>query len=79
MKTNQLLAGIMVMQGLILASVWSGRPAMESVAEAQVPDPGAQRIAMINELKSLNAKVDSLTTFLESGRLQVHIPKADER
>lgn len=79
MKTNQLLAAIVLLQALILASVWSGgRVPHESVAQAQLPDPGAQRIAMINELKALNAKMDKLTAFLESGKLQVRPAKVDE-
>ncbi len=71
MKTNRLLVGVIVVQGLMLVGWWSGRPAYESVALAQVPDAGAQRIAMIEELKALNAKIEHLNAFLEDGQLRV--------
>jgi hypothetical protein len=70
MKSARLLGVVVVLQGLILLGQWTGGPRI-STAEAQVLDPGAQRIAMTEELKKTNEKLDRLISLLESGKVQV--------
>jgi len=70
MKTGRLLSFVVVLQGLILLGQWTGGPRI-STAGAQVADPGAQRIAMTEELRKTTRKVDRLISLLESGKLQV--------
>ena len=73
MNTNRLLAAVLVLQVLTLAGQWGGKPAYVSDARADLPDPGAQRIAQTEEMKSMNQKLDRLVSLLESGRLKVEV------
>lgn len=45
----------------------------QPAAVAQVPDQGAQLQELIQQNKSINAKMDRLLNLLESGKLQVHV------
>src|SRR5437868_3937134 len=68
MKSTKLLVIIAVMQGLILAGQWLGQPSLVSPAQAQVPDAGAQRERMIDEMKNMSGKLDQLAKRFE-GRI----------
>lgn len=73
-----LLAWILVLQVLTLFGQWSGRGTGVGGAEtalAQVPDAGAQRLEIINQLKDLNQRIDKLTDLLAGGNLQVKLTK----
>ena len=78
MKTNKLLVAVVALQGLILIGQWSGGTSMLSTAHAQIPDPANRQMQMIDELKSLNAKVDELLAVLKGGDLQVKVAKTEE-
>jgi hypothetical protein len=78
MKTAKLLTVIVILQALILVGQWGGSPSIVTPAHAQIPDAGGQRNEIIAELKALNAKVDRLAGFLESGKLEVRTSPADE-
>ncbi len=78
MKTERTLAIIIVLQTLTLLSQWLGVPAT-TPSHAQVPDGGAQRAATIDELKSVNTKLDKLITVLTDGNLQVRAIPPDEK
>jgi hypothetical protein len=69
MSNVRILVVILVLQGLTLLSLWTGGPLQP--AHAQIPDAGAQRLAMIDELRSTNRKLDQLIQLLEGGKLQV--------
>jgi hypothetical protein len=75
---NRLLVTVVVLQGLILFSQWNGSGPV-TPAYAQIPDAGAQRREIIEEMKSLNAKVDKLMELLESGKLQVKATLPEEK
>ena len=77
-KTNKLLVLIIVLQALTLAGTWLSNGALP-IAYGQVPDGGAQRQAMVDELKNTNSKLDRLAALLESGKLQVRTVAADEK
>jgi len=79
MKSTKLLVIIAVMQGLTLVGQWMGQPSMVSTAQAQVPDSGAQRERMIDEMKSMNSKLDRLVSLLESGSVQVKSVVVDDQ
>jgi len=79
MRSTRLWVVVVGLQLLILASQWGGSATSLPQAQAQVPDAGAQRIAMIDQLKELNAKVDKLVDLLGSGDLQVRVAKDDEK
>lgn len=77
--TAKLLAWVLVLQVLTLAGQWAGSSFGTKQAQAQIPDAGAQRMAMVEELKSTNSKLDRLIALLESGKLQVQAVVPDER
>ena len=78
-KTNKLLVGVIALQSLILLGQWTGSTLVEP-AHAQIPDAGADRRAMLDELKNVtselrnvSAKVDKMASTLESGKVRVHV------
>jgi hypothetical protein len=77
MKTNKLLAAVIALQGLILIGQWTGGGYLPS-AQAQVPDPANRQMQMIDELKSVNTKLDAMFTLLQGGELQVKVAKSEE-
>lgn len=78
MNSNRWLAVVVVLQSIMLLSLWVGGPQLPQAA-AQVPDAGAQRLAMIQELRGVNSRLDKLVTVLESGNLQVRVAKPDDQ
>lgn len=78
MNNSRILGVIVVLQGLMLMTLWLGGPALPQ-AQAQVPDAGGQRLQMIDQLKQLNDKMDRLIGILNSGNLQVKVAKDDEQ
>ena len=77
MKTNKLLAGVLVLQGVILIGQWTGTGYLTS-AQAQIPDPANRQMQMVDELKELNTKMDKLVGILEGGDLHVKVAKSDD-
>ncbi|HWB53096.1 MAG TPA: hypothetical protein VG722_02855 [Tepidisphaeraceae bacterium] len=61
---------MLALQTLILLGQWVGQPAL-STAQAQIPDTGAQRQEIIDQLKITNSKLDDLITLLQSGNIRV--------
>ena len=78
MKSSKLLAAVVVLQGLILVGQWTGGHDYLTTARAQVPDPANRQLQMIDELRSLNAKLDKIAAVLEGGNLQVKVSKPDD-
>jgi len=78
MNTQRTLAVVIVLQSLTLLSQWLGVPAL-TPSNAQVPDGGAQRAATIDELKSVNTKLDKLITVLTDGNVKVRVVTDDEK
>jgi hypothetical protein len=83
MKTNKMLAAILVLQAITILNQWFGGPI--SNARAQIPDSGAQQNQIIDELKSNNdlltgigGKLDKMVDIFQSGKLQVVVTKPDD-
>jgi hypothetical protein len=76
MKTNRLLAAILMLQIITILNQWLGAPI--SKAQAQVPDAGAQRLQIIDGVKATNEKLDKMISILDSGKLQVIMVKPDD-
>ena len=77
--TQKLLTAVVVLQGAIIAGQWFGStPAYAARNELNLPDPGARQLAMIDELKALNAKVDKLHTAITSGQVRVKVEKEEK-
>jgi len=80
MKTNRLLVAILVLQAFTLAGQWLGDgPRILPSAQAQAFNSAADRQDMIEQLKSVNSKLDRLVGVLESGNLQVKVVDADQK
>jgi hypothetical protein len=81
MKTTKLLAVIVVLQGLILIGQWTGGPSLSKsfAGGADVPDPASRQMQMVEELKTMNSKMDKLIGLIEGGDLQVKVVNADEK
>jgi len=80
MKSSKLLVVIVVLQGLLLIGQWTGGRSSLPLAYAagDVPDPAGRQMAMIEELKNVNAKLDKVVNLLEAGDLQVKVAPTDE-
>jgi hypothetical protein len=77
-KTNKLLVAVIALQGVILIGQYSGGTSFMSTAQAQLPDPANRQMQMIDELKSMNGKMDELIGLLKGGDLQVKVAKTEE-
>jgi hypothetical protein len=79
MKTNKLLATVVVLQGLILIGQWTGGGAASlQSAQAQVPDPANRQMQMIEKLDGISGKLDSIISILQDGELKVKVAKTEE-
>ena len=80
MKSSKLLVVIVILQGLLLIGQWTGGrgtlPAAYGAGDQ--PDPASRQMAMIEELKNVNAKLDKVVNLLEGGDLQVKVAPTDE-
>jgi hypothetical protein len=83
MKTEKLLAIILVLQVITILNQWFGGPI--SKVQAQIPDSGAQLNDVIDQLKSNNdtlkdidGKLDKMLSIFQSGKVQVELAKPDD-
>ncbi len=78
MNTSKLLVAVVVLQGLTLASLWSGNTGSHlPAANAQAIDPGAQRLQILDAQRETNAKLEQMIQILK-GELQVRVVTDDE-
>ena len=77
MKIEKMLVIVIALQCLILLGQWtshqSGTP-----ANAEIFNPSERQLAILEEAKNTNGKLDKLITFLQSGEMTVKIAKEDE-
>jgi hypothetical protein len=78
MKSNQLLVIVIALQLVMLAGQWLEGPRMLPAAQAEPFNAGADRQVMVDALKSIDSKLDSMVTILNSGNLQVKVQQSDE-
>jgi len=77
---NVILTVLTVVLALNLALAFSGGPSWLPAARAQgIPDEGAQRAQIIEQLRTLNRKADDVRDVLVSGKLMVRVtmPRED--
>lgn len=78
-NTQKFLTAVVVLQGMFIAGLWFGQSSARAArGELTLPDPGARQLQMIDELKSLNAKVDKLGAVLTSGEIKVRVEKEEK-
>ena len=77
--SSRLLVVVIVLQSLTLLGQWTSSTAVIAPAHAgDVPDSLNQKSQMVDELRTLNGKMDKLIGLLESGNLQVKVATPDE-
>jgi len=77
MKTEKMLVVVIVLQALILLGQWTGVPAA-TPAQAQQFNPVERQLAILDEAKQTNARLDKLISFLQSGDMVVKVAKPEE-
>jgi hypothetical protein len=78
MKNQRMLVIVVALQLLIVAGQWLEGPRMLPAAQAEPFNAGADRQAMLDELKSTNSKLDSVISILNGGNLQVKVVQSDD-
>ena len=71
-STGKILKIVVALQVMTVLGLWTGQRVTSS-ASAVVPDPGAQREAMVAEQKETNKKFDKLIELLKSGDAKVKV------
>lgn len=78
MKTSKMLGFVIVMQIVIMLGQWMGQPAPHTAsADVQLPNPSERQLAILDELKTLNGKIDHLIEVAQSGDMKVEVTKVD--
>ena len=79
MKTEKLLGIVVVLQVMTLLGQWVGPVGSPSTARADVANPAERQLALLDEAKNTNARLDKLISLLQSGDVQVKVAKAEEQ
>jgi hypothetical protein len=69
LTTPRALTAVLLLQGLILVGQWTGQPssaAARAEGRGESMDPAAQRQQTVDELKSVNTKLDRVVSLLEA-------------
>lgn len=78
MKSSKILGFVLVMQVVIVIGQWAGQPAARSAkADVNIPNPGERQLAIVDELRTLNGKMDRLLSVVQSGDMKVEVTKVD--
>lgn len=78
--TNVILTVLAVLLTAQLYTTWTTGPAIEPAAHAVgIPDEGAQRNQIIDQLKLLNKKTEEMATLLKSGGVKVTVANAPQQ
>ncbi len=75
--TSKWLGAVVVLQAVILLTLWGGQSLPVARAEG-IPDAGAQQQEIINQIKTTNDKLDKLIKLLSGGDLQVKVVQPDD-
>lgn len=76
---NTILTVLAFMLAMQLWTSWNSGPEWAAPAHAQgIPDGGAQRQMIVDQLKLLNKRTDEIKSVLTSGKMRVLIAEAPE-
>jgi hypothetical protein len=76
--THNLLIAAVVLQGALIAGQWLGSSPAMARNDLNLPDPGARQLQIVDELKLLNSKVESINATLTSGQMRVRVEKEEK-
>lgn len=79
MKTQKLLGIVIALQVLLLIGQWVAPTASTARADVPLSNPSERQLAMVDELKTLNGKMDRLISLLQSGSVEVKVAKTDKK
>ncbi|HEY8750412.1 MAG TPA: hypothetical protein VIM11_20680 [Tepidisphaeraceae bacterium] len=79
MKTSKLLGIVIALQVMLLVGQWVSPSASVARADIPMPNPSERQLAMLDELRTLNGKVDRLIGLLQSGTVEVKMSKSDKK
>jgi hypothetical protein len=79
MKMERMLAAVIVLQVLILISQWTGQPSASIARADQITNPGERQLAILEESKATNAKLEKILSYLQSGDMTVKVAKDDKK
>jgi hypothetical protein len=77
-QTNKLLTVIVALQAMMLIGQWTGGISYLPSARAEIPDPAGRQVQMIDTLKSIDGKLDTIVSVLQGGDLQVKVAKTED-
>ncbi len=72
------LAILLGLQAATLLTLWGACPSATPAMADGIPDAGAQREQMVEQLKATNEKLDKLISVLSGGDLRVRLAKPDD-
>ena len=80
MKNSRILGVIVAMQAIVLLGQWFGPVSYVTTAraESQISNPAERQVAMVEELRALNAKMERLLSLLQNGEVQIKVAKPDD-
>jgi hypothetical protein len=75
-STPKLLGIVIALQVMLLIGQWINPSA--STAQAQISNPADRQMEMIDQLRTLNGKMDRLISMIQGG-VDVRVPKSDKK
>jgi len=77
MKSSKLLGIIVILQTVLLVGLWLNGSSPRAQADVPVSNPSERQLAMLDELRTLNGKIDQLNKLLADGKLEVKVTRVD--
>jgi hypothetical protein len=76
-KSSKTLGIVVVLQAVLMAGLWLTSGSSKAQADVPVSNPSERQLAMLDELRNLNSKLDQLNKLLSDGRLEVKVTRVD--
>jgi hypothetical protein len=77
MKSSKMLGIVIVLQGVLIAGMWLSPSTSRVQADTPVSNPSERQLAMLDELRAMNGKLDQLSKLLSDGNLAVKVTRVD--
>lgn len=77
MKSSKMLGMVIALQVALIAGMWLNASTSKVQADVPVSNPSERQLAMLDELRTLNGKMDQLNKLLVDGKLEVKVTRVD--